>query len=485
MANFRVSQKNNLNKKPLIYCCLFGFSLLSACASIPKDIEKIKVKSPNAYSANSIGSLHGAWPNERWWYNLGDSQLSSLIERALSNSPSLDAANQRIAQALYYADAIDAAGGIQGSVEFDPYVQQQSYNGLFPKSMVPKGFKDFGQLTLSAKKDIDIWGQRDRQIIAALSNVEASEADKSVVEVNLSTAIANEYANLAGLYSERAVLVDTLNVKTQTAKLIAMRYKSGLEIKPRLEQANADIAAANLMIKTQDEKIELEKSAIAALVGLGPDIAKSIRAPNINLSSKISMPSNVSANLAGRRADIVAARFRVEAATNSVDADKTKYYPNISISGSMGLSSLGLNKLLDPDSFTGTFGPAISLPIFAQKSLDAQLRTSQTEYNLAVVNYNQTVLDALNEIARIMVSYRAINMQTDSAKASYLSAKSAYDSINLRYKGGLITYIDVLNAENAMLGAKRNLVTIENRNLPIKISLIKALGGGYSEFEKR
>lgn len=461
-----------------------SFALLSACASVPPPIKKtaaIDVK--NIETTNSYKGIAGNWPKEEWWLGYKDSQLNGLIYEALSNSPSIEIAQARIQQAIYFADIIDATSGLQATANGSPYFQKQSYNSIFPKAFAPKGFKDYGQITIDAKRELDVWGKKRSQLTSAISLIEAARADEANVRVALSTAIASEYSKLITMYHDKSDMQELLGLKQDYAELINLRVKNGLDLKSKTDLANAEINSIKLMIKRQDEMIALQKNAISSLIGHGPEWSSKITQPNISVNGKYGLPQDLKAELVARRPDITAAKLRVVSTANTIEVKVTQYYPNISINGSVGLNALGLDRLFDNGSLIGQFGPAVTLPIFAKKALDSSLRSAEADYNFAVANYNQAVINAFNEVGQIAISYRALNDEIASADAVYKDTKAAYELIKKRKDGGLATNLDVINSKSALLNARTQKTNLEDRAMPLEIALIKALGGGYNQSE--
>lgn len=184
-------------------------------------------------------------------------------------------------------------------------------------------------------------------------------------------------------------------------------------------------------------------------------------------------------DLLGRRADIAAARWRVEAATHDVDHAKTQFYPNINLVGFVGFSSIGIDRLTQSGSDQWGVGPAIRLPIFEGGRLRANLRGKTADRDLAVESYNTLVIDAVHDVADQLTSASAIARQQSEQAAAQASAESAYAIATQRYQAGLGNYLSVLSAETAVLAQRRLQVDLAARAMDTQVQLIRALGGGY------
>jgi NodT family efflux transporter outer membrane factor (OMF) lipoprotein len=450
-----------------------------SCASVPRaNITKSPIDSSKMAISAQSATIAASWPKEYWWSKYPDQQLQNLIYRALSNSPTLDIAEARIEQALQYARAVDAVSGISGSADATTFFQKQSYNYIMG-SFAPRGFKDYGQMTVGIKKDLDLWGKDKAQLNAAVYQLDAAGTEKEFAKVNLASAILAEYAKLQNLYNQRDLAEQLLATTTEYSSLMDLRYKNGLDNKGTAAQANSNIHAIKLQINKLDENIALEKSAIAALVGVGQQLANEIKRPTIKPLFGFKIPQNLTLDIIGHRADIVAARLNVEAQSENIKVKKAQYYPNISLSGNVGLQSFSLGKLFDSGSLIGQVGPAISLPLFAQDALNSQYYGAQADYNMAVANYNQKVIDAMGEVDQVAVNFAALDAQITNTKAQIASLNTAYDIAQKRYKGGIGTKLEVLNLKNQIINNTVTLNNLMDANLNLEIALIKALGGGY------
>lgn len=452
---------------------------ISACASVPiKDYKTKPINTGKLEVADKQVVTH-EWPQADWWLSYQDPVLSALIYDALSDAPSVDMARLRIQQAQFYAYGVDAAFGIRATADAALSAQKQTYNGAFPKAFAPHGIKDFEQLTIGAKKDLDIWGQKSAELQGAISQIDAANAAKAMVNLNISTSIAAEYAKLQNLYTQKQYLNLLRDNNSQIYELLVLRFKNGLETKARYEQARTQVENLDLQIANLDEKIELQKSAIAAIIGKGPQRAKSIGVPSLSPIFGNSIPSALNTELMAHRPDLLSAKYRAEAAAQKVFVATTKYYPNLSFSGNIGLSSMGLGKLLDSGSLIAQFGPAVSLPVFAKEALDANLGLARTDYEMAVADYNQAILNAFSEIDQAAIPFGALESEIKEALQQEAAQKAAYDNIVLRFKGGVGTKLEVLNAQTALINTKLNVANLSDRKIPLEIALIKALGGGY------
>jgi len=187
----------------------------------------------------------------------------------------------------------------------------------------------------------------------------------------------------------------------------------------------------------------------------------------------------VPADLLGRRADIMAARWRVEAAGQDVRNAKAQFYPNVNLTAFAGFSSIGLDNLLKAGSLQWGIGPALRLPIFEGGKLRGNLRGKNADLDAAVESYNGAVIDAVREVADQLASIQSLAIQQREQAAAQEAAEGAYDIAVQRYRAGLGNYLNVLTAESSVLTQRRQQVDLAARALDVQAQLARALGGGY------
>lgn len=223
----------------------------------------------------------------------------------------------------------------------------------------------------------------------------------------------------------------------------------------------------------------MTRNQIAALLGQGPDRGRQIPRPTLLPSADVTLPDQLPLALLGRRPDIVASRWSVEAAQGETASAKAAFYPNINLTAFAGLSSLGLSSLLESGSRIVGVGPAISLPLFDGGRLRAQLKGKFAAYDGAVATYNQTLTAALQEVADQVQSLHAIEAQIRHQQSAAQAAAHALQLAQQRQQVGTANLLHVLNAESAWLTQRKLELDAQMRRADIRLGLIKALGGGF------
>ena len=454
---------------------------LAACAGLP-DRQPLPTARPvSAYATDrAFAGPAAAWPTEAWWADYRDPQLDRLIEEALAAAPSLAIAEARLRKAGATAQAADASAGPQLSANASPSEQKLSYNHLTPRSATPQGWNDYGRVTLDFSWELDFWGKNRAAIAAATSEAEAARADAAQARLVLAASLASAYAELARLHAAHDTAVAAFDVRAKTAELFARRQANGLETLASVRQVEARRASAEVDVRMLDEQLVLQRHRLAALMGAGPDRGLAIARPQVDLARGFGLPPQLAAELLGRRPDIAAARLRAEAAARRIDQTSASFYPNINLAAFIGLQSLGLDRLARSGSEIGSFGPALSLPIFEGGRLRANLRGSEADYAQAVASYDAAVVQALQEVADASASRRALAGQLAMSDEAVAASRDAWQGQQRRYEGGLATYLDVLSAEDSLLSNLRSQSDLRARSFALDVALKRALGGGYS-----
>ncbi len=453
---------------------------LGACASYSGitsesqmlDAKALGLSANAAPDASQAGAI-----DPQWWRALGDDQLNALVDKALASSPSLRSAQARIARLQAGRDAVHGAGLPQVGASADLTRQLFTANSIYPPPL-GGAVAETGDLRASASWELDFFGKNRAALDAAVGQVQAAQADAAAARMLLASSVARSYIALQRIDAQLAVAQRTLAQRSQTKSLVQDRVNAGLDTQLELQQSDGALPEARLQIETLNEQRALALNALAALTAQ-PNAPLTLALPAQIASSPAAAVQSIPLDLLGRRADIVAARWRVEAATHDVAAAKTLFYPDINLVAFAGFNSIGFDKLLKSGSEQWGVGPAIRLPLFDGGRLRANLRGKTAELDVAIESYNALVIDAVHDVADQLVSVRAITSQQREQTAAQTSAESAYAIATQRYQAGLGNYLNVLSAETTVLAQRRLAVDLATRALDTHVQLIRALGGGY------
>lgn len=330
---------------------------------------------------------------------------------------------------------------------------------------------------------LDFWGRDRAALQAALSRQREAQAEGAEAELVLATAVASQYVELAHWYALLDVAEDTLAQRQSIYDLTAKRVEAGIDTSVQLKQAESELPAIRGEIAALHEAINASRYSLAALLGAGPDRGLEIHHPQLSWNGQngAALPRMIPLGLLGRRPDIVAARWRVEAVKGDVEVAKAEFYPDVNLTAFAGFSSIGLDNLLDSGSRVYGVGPAISLPLFASGTLRGHLSERLAAYDSAVASYNRALTDALKQVAVSLDGEYWLVERRKQQRAALETTQEALALATDRYRAGLGNYLTVLQAQTAVLQRQREGVALNARALGLRIDLIKALGGGFDQ----
>lgn len=419
------------------------------------------------------------WPKADWWERFGDPQLDQLEHEAIAGSPSLQAAQARLAQARAAAGVARSALLPRINGDLSSTRQRFSAHDTVPPPFAGS-WETENRLAFDFGYEFDLWGKNHTALAAAVSRAEAARVDVFAARLLLSVAVARAYVQLAHFYDRLDVAQATLKQRQRIHELTRQRVAAGIDTRVELKQSEAALPATRENIAALDESIARTRNQLAALLGQGPDRGLAITRPQLLANSvAMALPSRLPADLLGRRPDVVASRWRVEAAARRIDVMKAQFYPNINLLAFVGFQSIGLSQFLEAGSRIAGIGPALRLPIFEGGRLRSELAGVNADYDAAVAGYNHTLVDALRDISDRLAAFRSVATQQTEQRTAYAAVHEAYDLALQRYREGVGNYLSVLSAEAQVLQQQRLAADLRARAYDNRIDLVRALGGGF------
>ena len=412
-----------------------------------------------------------------WWKRYGDPELDRLVEEAIAGNPSIGLVRARVEQAQ--AAAATARLGLTPSiaVSVESSRQRLSENGLVPPPFGGRWIWQ-NQATLGVRYQLDLWSRNRKAYEAALGTLAAAEMDARAARLLLETSIVRTYLQMQAAFEQEDIARATLAQREGILSITRGRFDAGLDSELEVRQAEGAVPSARGEVLAAGQAIALARDQMGALVGAGPDRGLAIARPAVG-ALDAAIPSTLPADLVGRRPDVVAQRLRVAAAAHGIESARAAFYPNIDLTAFVGLQALDFAKFLRPGSLAVGAGPALSLPLFEQGSLRAALAARSAEWDLAVAQYNQTLVDALREVVDQATTLRTLEARQAEVAAALASAERAHAISLARYRGGLGNYLQVLSTEGQVLAQRALDADLRARRRDAVVALIQSLGGGY------
>ncbi len=458
---------------------------IAGCASTGGLAPHAHALDPAALDAGAAlrsANADARWPSTDWWRAYGDPQLNAWIDTALADNPSLAVAQARVRAAQSLAGVAQAA--LAPQVDGNLSLQRQHwpdnlYYGPGPLADA-NTYDNTGSLTLSWHPDL--WGKDRNGAERALDTAHASAADARAAQLELEANVVRAYVGLSMNYALLDIARTTLAQQQRIVTLATRRLNGGLGTQLEVSEAQTPLPEYERQIDELEENIALARNQLAALAGKGPGAGDALARPTLSLLAPAGLPSTLPADLLGHRPDVVAARWRVAAQARGIDVAHARFYPDIDLLASLGgYAAAGpLFQFLHAANGGWSAGPALSLPIFDGGRLRAQLGAADAGYDAAVAQYNQTVVDALKEVADQIVRIRSLDAQRRDAARSVDAAQRNYALSKASYQRGLSDYLNVLVAQNQLLRAQQGVARIAAARLAAQASLMTALGGGLA-----
>ncbi|MDG2540203.1 efflux transporter outer membrane subunit [Dyella jiangningensis] len=438
----------------------------------------------DASTLKSERSLSGAtlspaaWPANDWWTGLGDPQLSALIAEALKDNPTLAVADARARQAQAEAGAADAERGPSVNAGANVIGQRLPLTAA-PPELGGGHFTWFKDARVGLSWGLDLWGGKRAAWEAAVGQQHAAEIEQQATRIELSTNVARAYVQLAYAYAQQDVAKAEHERAATARQLTQQRVAAGVDNQLQLKQNETEVANADQRLAAASRAIDAARSSLSVLLGKGPDRGMDITRPQALEPAALAVPADLPTELLGHRADLVAARWRVESAGKEIKVAKTEFMPNVSISAMAGVAAFGsINPLQLPARFY-TFGPSLSLPIFDGGRLRSNLAGKDAQYDEAVAQYNQTLVRAVNEVADDYDAVQSAQEQVAAQQRAVDAATQAWQLSEQRYKAGVGSYLESLIVRQQLLGAQQRMADLKAQQVDYAVQLIQALGGGF------
>jgi multidrug efflux system outer membrane protein len=465
---------------------LYGLMIaltLTGCTVGP-DYRPPPLNIPNTYRGPTPGvtSQHRDFADLEWWKLFQDEQLQVLIDTALEQNYDLRIAATRILQARAQvtiaksfqfptADATVAAplealaggnrppfGGEQGAVALD-------------QTFLPQG-------GFSVAWELDIWGRFRRATEAARAELLASEDFQAAVVLTLISDVARAYFQLRELDLELEISRQTLTSRAEYVRLTKAREEGGVATLMDVRQAEQLYYVAAATIADLEGRIQLQENVISVLIGMNPEAIHRGRALTEQALAP-SLPPGLTSDLLRRRPDILLAEQQLVAANARIGEAKALLFPSVVISGFAGVGGAVIN-----GSAFGPFGafqalPTITLPIFNAGRLKANVDFNDAATQEAVLRYQQVILQSFREVSDGLFEYRRQQGVRAEAEATVRTQRDALRLANLRYEGGVSSFLEVLITERDLFEFELVLARVQRDELLAVVQLYRALGGGW------
>jgi multidrug efflux system outer membrane protein len=445
------------------------------------------VESPASYrtAASDRSAVAGtnSFADLGWWQVFQDPQLTFYIGEALTNNWDIKIAAARVLQA-------EAALKIARSQFFpnisaggDLVTTRSSETGpaTIPPGMNPQ--RDYGDVFVGMSAyEVDLWGKIRRANESARARLFATVDAQRAVRQTLVAQVATAYLGLLELDYELEIAQRTLAVRTNSLQLTEAREKGGVAAMQDVAQAKILVYGAEASIVAIQRAREQQENALCTLLGRNPGPIQ--RGEGFaRKQARADVPAGLPSSLLERRPDIQYAEQLLVAANADIGVAKAAFYPQLALTGFYGYQTVALSDLFNSASRAWQFGPALTMPLFTGGRLKANLKVTQAQYEQSLATYQKTVQNAFREVSDGLIAYQRDKEFTARQEQLTQANREATELANIRYDGGVTSYLEVLYNEQQLFAAELNLAQARLNELLSVVQLYRALGGGWMQPE--
>jgi len=417
----------------------------------------------------------------QWWTTLEDPILSSLVERAATNNKDLKIALARIRQsrAVLGVSEKQLDPSLSGSALY-----RRSQSGTptaeDPDPVLFSTGNDYFNTGFDASWEIDLFGKKQRSIEAAAAELEASEEGFRSVLVSLVSETASNYVRLRTLQQQLEIVQRNLELQERTLSVLEDQEAAGLIGALRVQQSRYSIENTRSRIPGYSISIEETLNTLAILLGELPgNLHEELTAPGPIPVPGVEIAIGIPADILRRRPDIRNAERMLAAQTARIGVATADLYPVFSLSGFLGMTAGSADAFFSDNSPTASITPFISVPIFNRGRIRDQIEIQNALQERAMIEYETIVLDAIKEVRDAIMAYGEEQKRYRILERGAAEARSALDTADERYRSGLVDFLDVLDAQRALLSFEETQVGSRGTITQDLIRLYKALGGGW------
>ncbi|MCH9628021.1 MAG: Outer membrane protein OprM [Chlamydiales bacterium] len=469
------------------YVFLLLFSLLTGCfphcyraQQLPLECTDIAENVGAAFESDAV--CEGVYPDEQWWTFFQDPQLNTLIEMSLNTHPDIKMAEARIRRAC--EEAVETRSALIPHLFWFGEGSREKLSRFGSRTQIPTSIEYITEVTTyltTASYELDIWKKNRNLYFASIDEMVAQIADYQEARLVLSTTIASVYFDLQYNLELLRIANERLDTRKQVYALLLQRFENGVNSEFRLYETDTEIQLIQDLVFQLEGFVGVDRHALAALIGNTTCCFEGelVIEPAAVFNTPLPLPSTLPTDLLLRRPDVTAQKCRVEAACCNVEVAKAHFFPRIDLLGYLGFGSFKLSKLFTKPTLL-YLGDAVGLlPLFTAGKLQAQLGVSRENLEIAVESYNQTVLNAVQQVSDSLTDLMTADARLGALQKSVADAKSLYDLTYQKFVNGVSDRISVLNGLENVFTQEELEAVVQLCRFQSAVSLIQSIGGGY------
>jgi len=447
--------------------------VLAGCASVPAIDPAALPATPAAFKEDggrfTAASAADAQPRGEWWKAFADPVLDDLVERAGRGNSSIQVAAARLAQARALVRSAEADRAPQLGVSAGAARQAEPGAGGVATTLVNAG--------ASLSYEVDLFGRLARSSDAAALDAASREALLQSARLLVQANVAQTYLALRAIDIERALVRDTVEAYRGTLRLTERRVEAGDVAELDAARVRTDVAATEAeALALERQRAQLEH-ALAVLVG---EAASNFAVADAEWSAPLPrVPAGVPSTVLARRPDVAAAMRQLQAAQSRVGVAQAAWFPNLSLTAAGGFASPEVSDLFKWSARSWGIGALLSLPLLDGGRREAGVQSARAEFDAAVASYREQVLVAFKDVEDELSALRLLAEQSDAQARAVASAERATALSDSRYRNGLVSQLELLDAQRSELRNRRQAVQVRAAQYQATVGLIRALGGAW------
>ncbi len=450
--------------------------LMTGCAMGP-NYKRPDLAVPANFRGAGQASTSVSMADTKWVDLFQDEALKQLVTTALQDNFDLRIATQRILEAR-------AQLGITRSQLFPAVSASGQFNTVRTSSKAATRFNipdaSYTQAGFNLGWELDVWGRIRRLTEASQAQYLASEEARRGIVVTLIADVTTAYFDLRELDLELTIARQTLGIAQNGLRLTTVRRNNGAATGLDVHQAEQFLYTATAQIASTERAIAQTENAINLLLGKTPaDVARGKALNDFALPAQV--PPGLPSALLERRPDIRAAEQNLIAANAEIGAAKAQYFPQITLTGLLGAQSRALTDLFTGPARSWNFAPAVALPIFNAGRLRANVRLTEALEQESLINYQKSIQTSFREVADALAAYRKTGEQLAQQELLVTALRETERLSTLRYRGGLDSYLQVLDADRTLFQGQLALAQLRREELLSVVQLYRSLGGGWQQ----
>jgi multidrug efflux system outer membrane protein len=452
--------------------------VLVGCATAPAELPAFDT--PAQFKEQAAPQAEGTWtraqpaesqPRGEWWRTFNDPVLDALVEKTAANNTSIQSAAARLAEARAVLRSTDADRAPQVGLGAGASRQQglDRNQSNRPSTLITAGL-DFSY-------EIDLFGRLSRASDAARLDAESREGLLQSTRLLVQAETAQTYLSLRALDAERALVRETVGAYRDTLRLVQRRNQAGDLAELDVVRVETEVAATESEALTLDRRRAELEHALAVLTG---ENASSFALATQDWTTALpTIPAGVPATVLTRRPDISAAQKAVFAAQARVGVAQTAWFPSISLTGGGGYASSDIDDLFKWSARSWGIGALLALPLFDGGRREAGVQSANAQLDGALANYRSQVLAAFKDVEDQLASLRILEQQSSVQGRAVASASRATTLSDSRYRNGLVSQLDLLDARRQELQNRRQALQVRSAQYQATVGLVRALGGSW------